>query len=666
LAKKHDPLDPTPWLYDAIQKQSQNRPIEALKDIQKSIELNGNRAIYRSNLLLDQDEASRSTSLARIYDNLGFEKRAIVETARSLSVDPGNYSAHRFLSDAYIRVPRHTAARASELLQAQLLQPININPVQSPLVVDDFNFMNQSGISTTGFNEFSPLMERNQFQLIASGIVGSNSTLGHEIVASGLYDRASVSIGKYNFQSDGFRENNDQKQNVYNAFIQYAVSPRLNLQTEIRSHETEVGDLLQDFNLDTYGSNRSSFKRDSVRVGAKYDISPRQDLILSGVFLNESRERYGQVLTDTTIIDTRFKDQFYKIEAQHLFRNKYINTVLGGGYYTFSAPGKFAEKFPDLLEQDPVYRKKPTTSADRKNIYFYNYINYFQNFNITLGLSYDDFTVAAETSDHAEKINPKFGVQWNIIDNLRLRAAWFETTKAHSPAKQTLEPTQVAGFNQLYDDSDGTRTSRLGIGLDYYWSQFFFAGAEASKRILYIPGIQFADQLEKQNEYLYRTYLYWTPHPYWVIKGEFQFERFARNPDAEAILFFDDAPVRMDTLSAPINIEFFHPSGIFSGLTGTFIQQDLTRKRDLSSNTPRNPKETNSGIDTFFLFDALLGYRLANRKGVLSLEARNLFNQHFFYRNYNLQRISIDNINFSPARTLIPERTFFARFTWNF
>ncbi len=101
MAKALDPNDPTPWFYDAIQKQTQNRPVEALWDLQKSIELNNNRAVYRSKLLLDRDQAARGSSLARIYDNLGFEKRALMETAKSLSLDPGSHSSHRFLSDAY-------------------------------------------------------------------------------------------------------------------------------------------------------------------------------------------------------------------------------------------------------------------------------------------------------------------------------------------------------------------------------------------------------------------------------------------------------------------------------------------------------------------------------------------------------------------------------------
>ncbi|UCE79854.1 MAG: FecR domain-containing protein, partial [Nitrospiraceae bacterium] len=67
MAKELDPLDPTSFFYDAIQKQTLNRPVEALHDMQKAIELNDNRAIYRSKLLLDEDLAARSAGLARIY-----------------------------------------------------------------------------------------------------------------------------------------------------------------------------------------------------------------------------------------------------------------------------------------------------------------------------------------------------------------------------------------------------------------------------------------------------------------------------------------------------------------------------------------------------------------------------------------------------------------------
>ena len=74
IAKELDPNDPTPWFYDAIRLQTENRPVEALRDLETSIALNDNRALYRSRLLLDEDRAARGVSLARIYDDLGFEQ----------------------------------------------------------------------------------------------------------------------------------------------------------------------------------------------------------------------------------------------------------------------------------------------------------------------------------------------------------------------------------------------------------------------------------------------------------------------------------------------------------------------------------------------------------------------------------------------------------------
>src|SRR3569833_4205197 len=100
-AKALDPNDPTPWIYDAILKQRDNRPVESLQDVQTSIAHTANRAIYRSRLLLDSDAAARSASLARIYGDLGIPQLAVEEAWKSLGTDPTNYSAHRFLADSY-------------------------------------------------------------------------------------------------------------------------------------------------------------------------------------------------------------------------------------------------------------------------------------------------------------------------------------------------------------------------------------------------------------------------------------------------------------------------------------------------------------------------------------------------------------------------------------
>ncbi len=72
LPRSSTPTIPRHSFYDAIAKQTTNRPVEALKDYEKAIELNDNRAVFRSKLLLDADLAARSAAIARIYNNLGF------------------------------------------------------------------------------------------------------------------------------------------------------------------------------------------------------------------------------------------------------------------------------------------------------------------------------------------------------------------------------------------------------------------------------------------------------------------------------------------------------------------------------------------------------------------------------------------------------------------
>jgi hypothetical protein len=88
-----------------------------------------------------------------------------VEGWNSENTDPTNLSAHRFLSDTYSALPRHEIARVSELLQSQLLQPINITPIQPGLAESNLFLISSQGPSAPGFNTFNPLFNRNQATL---------------------------------------------------------------------------------------------------------------------------------------------------------------------------------------------------------------------------------------------------------------------------------------------------------------------------------------------------------------------------------------------------------------------------------------------------------------------------------------------------------------------
>ncbi len=638
LAKERDPKDPTPWLYDGIQKQTQNRPVEALRDIQKSIELNNNRAVYRSKFLLDRDEAARGSSLARIFENLGFEKRAIMETAKSLSFDPANHSAHRFLSDTYANIPRHEAARVSELLQAQLLQPINVNPVQPHMAVADLNIINNTGPSNPGFNEFTPLMERSKTQLVTSGVVGNNSSLGNEVVFSKFNERTSISLGQFHYETNGFRTNNDQNHDILNAFVQHALTSKLNLQAEVRTRSTHHGYLLQDFDRDSADPNalqnrwRRNINEDTVRVGARYDLSPNQSIITSSQYSDRKNESLGERVLKTN----SEKIEGYQTEIQYQFRSSWFNLLAGSGVYRLNVDPTI-----ELHSSVNTIQCCENFGRNKTNGYVYSNLNLHPDLNATVGFSYDSYKEREYTIDG---FNPKFGLQWNVTNYVRLRMAWLETVKAPLTAHQTIEPTQIAGFNQLFDDFNGTKSRRIGIGIDTHFRDKLFSGFEISDRDLSVPiHLPTSVSLYDQKESLIRAYLYGLLHKRWTARSEIQFEKFSRNE-------INGNPHLIDTLTLPTGIDYFNPNGFFANLTGTFIHQKVDR----------TGKQDNEGTDKTFLVDASIGYRLPKRRGMVSLEARNLFDEFFLYRTTNF--ITPEQV----GPRFIPERTIFARITLNF
>ena len=74
MAIQLDPNDPTAWLYAALLKQQQNRINEAIQDLNNSQARNDNSSLFRSRLLLDEDQAMRSANLAAIYPRCGHDR----------------------------------------------------------------------------------------------------------------------------------------------------------------------------------------------------------------------------------------------------------------------------------------------------------------------------------------------------------------------------------------------------------------------------------------------------------------------------------------------------------------------------------------------------------------------------------------------------------------
>ena len=641
MAKELDPLDPTAWFYDAIRKQTINRPVEALQDMQKSIELNDNRAVYRSRLLLDEDLAARSASLGRIYNNLGFQQTGLVEGWKSVNVDPANYSAHRLLADLYAAIPRHQVARVSELLQSQLLQPINITPIQPLLAESNLFILDGAGPSDPSFNEFNPLFLRNRFALQASAVGGGNDTVGDELVHSAVWNKLSYSLGQFHHQTNGFRENNDQKQDILNGFVQLSLSPETSIQGEIRHKDRDFGDLKLLFDPDRFSPNlRQDQETHTYRLGFHHTFTPKSEVIASvfGQKINEDIDDSNPFFKTERDEDT----DGYLAEAQHLYRNLRFNTIAGLGYYDADLDMK------RKLTPPFIPPSKDHIDIDHFNGYVYAYFKMLSNLTLTAGVSYDDFD--NERTDE-NQFNPKFGLTWNPFPATTLRLAAFRVLTRTLIGDQTIEPTQVAGFNQFFDDVPGTNVWSYGAGIDQIFFKNLFGGLEFYKRDLDVP-YQFVQLAQGTSsfehtdwdEILGRAYLYWTPHPWLAASAEYLYEDFDRGnkfPGPELILDLKTHRLRL-------GCNFFHPSGFFMGLKASYVDQSGEFGNPIIPPTDRDS-------DNFWVVDAGIGYRLPGRFGLFSIEAKNVLDQDFKFQDTD------------PANpTIFPERQVLARITLAF
>ncbi len=640
MSKQLDPNDPTPYFYDAIRKQTENNPVGALEDLNRSIELNDNRAVYRSSLQLDQDDAARGASLARIYQDLGFEQLALEEGVKSVNTDPTSHSAHRFLADIYSSRRRHDIARVSELLQSQLLQPININPVQPRLGEANLFALEGAGPADTSFNEFTPLFTRNKVALHVAVVTGSNDTLGDELTVSGIANRLSFSLGQYHFETDGFRENNDVKHDIYNAFVQFTPSPTTSFQAEVRHLETDSGDLRLRFDPDNFLPNeRREIERDSFRLGFHHKPSTHGDIIGSLIYIDRQQARTDREILAipgfslVSVDSIKTDGDAYSAELQYLHRTDQLNWIVGAGYFDEDLTSILTNVETLTIDPDPPIMQVgiPTVTSEdpqHSNAYLYSNIRLKPSLTLTAGLAYDSYE---DFNSDDDRFNPKLGLMWEAPQGTTLRAAWFKTLKRPFALDQTIEPTQVVGFNQFFDDLNGTRTTRYGVALDQRFTRSLFAGAEASWRKLELNA-------EKQDEQLHRAYLSWAVNKTLSFNAEYLFEDF--DIDLRTTSLISDITTRR----VPLGVNLYWPNGLIAELRASYVDQEV-----IENGIPED--------DQFWVTDASIGYRLPKRWGIVRLTAKNLFDEQFNYHD----------INFNTGEPLIPlfqpERQVFAHFT---
>jgi Tfp pilus assembly protein PilF len=602
LAKELDRNDPTPWFYDAILKYSQTRPAEAILDLDKSADLNDDRAVYRSRQQLDADLAARNVSQATVYNELGFHQLGLTEAAHSLAVDPASGSAHRFLADIYATVPRYDIARASELLQAQLRQPLGASPLQ-PQLANDVLFRNTFfGPAIVGLNEFNPLFIHNDQEFQLFGLLGDNNTYGNQAIFGGLHGPVSFSLSQFAADTDGYRANNDDRLRQYDGFVQAQFGANTSAQVEVTSADRESGDLQSAFDPDFFSEAvRNEEELDTQRLGIRHVIDSQTDVLVSVI-----RQDRQASLDDPDFPVTIITEQdSWKAEAQYLTSRGEFDVIVGASYFE-------GESEEELIT--PFFSFATQSTPRHINAYAYIYLPAPASLpQVQVGVSYDDLT--SDVGEQSE-VNPKIGATWKVADSLTLRAAGFRVLKRRINSDQGLEPTQLAGLNQFFDDRNGAVSEGGGLAADFKFSPLVSGGLQVTRRNLTVPFFDFAGEVffQRQREDVASGYLYWLPGKNFSVSFEPRYHDFDVGATFE----------KLELTEAPLTVRFASSSGLWAGVSVTAVRQ---------SGEFQGPGGFDvAGSDSFWLVDAIVAYRLPRRMGTVSLQATNLFNEKFQFQ----------------------------------
>jgi hypothetical protein len=239
-------------------------------------------------------------------------------------------------------------------------------------------------------------------------------------------------------------------------------------------------------------------------------------------------------------------------------------------------------------------------------------------------------------------------VEWRPDPRVTLRLAAFETRKPCLISNQTLEPTQIVGTSQFYDDLNGTRATGYGASVDIRATSRLAVGISLQRRKLSFPFLDISDigelqeEIDGAEELQASTYASLILGPRLVAHAMLTAERWSY--DAERPLF----PEELETLRAPLTLGYYVPSGLFASTTLTGVAQE---KIDVAGQ---------SAQDSFATIDAAIGYRFPDARGGVVLEVSNLLDESFKYEDDNFRS------TIRQRADLLPERMVLVRAVVNF
>jgi hypothetical protein len=133
-------------------------------------------------------------------------------------------------------------------------------------------------------------------------------------------------------------------------------------------------------------------------------------------------------------------------EVRYLLRTDRVSLTSGLGQFQSHRHRQLVSIF-DPDDPGSVVSQEFADDPRQTNAYLYSYVGLPRHVTLTLGGSADFYTSTLFTRN---QFNPKVGLSWNAAPSTTVRVAAFRTLYRAVISSQTIEPTEVSGFNQFF------------------------------------------------------------------------------------------------------------------------------------------------------------------------------------------------------------------------
>ncbi len=683
-AKALDKNDPTPYLYKGIALTDLNRPAEAVQEINRSIDLNDNQAVFRSRIMLDRDQAVSNYNLARAYTELGLGEWAYSKAVTSVKKAPTDSSAYIFLANSYLATRQRLAAGETAFLLYRLLSPAN-----------------QATFSL--YNDYTPMFEMPYWRGLLQGGIGSwqerKSIQEHSLEVYGGLPGLAFDVGGFYTEDRGFRSRNGADKNyTITGLLKAEPTVKHSLLFNYSYYDDKAGDTsnLNDFRFINSPFFQQFFRSRTYEFGYVYRLNPNATfLAYYNYSANDSRTKNptfssgqfpftfppfsvsppfppGYTVVDSGY-DTFDMKEYFLQDISHETHNAQIqqqlvvdkHTLIGGFDY-FSGHLKFrsADQIQQLIKNyfnltstlfdpngNPVFSiSNPYTiplnifltansnfafrPPERSTtFYLLDYWNVSPRLMIEMGVVKDiakSSRVGFATPVYNNKWGGRLGLNYLAGDGHTLRLALQEHVATHFLSlSPSLIPPEVASFPWQINVDDGAQVREAGFAWEAQWTPKTFGVLRLNAHRISIPLYEVDTNLvEHRVQWMWKRYL--ASYTVNQIIGRYLglgLLGYAKKIDPNFVGSRD-----FKEYGGAGQLIFWHPNGFRAGFSSFLVRQDLT----------------NRGDNLFGLLNAMVGYEFPGKRGLATLEVDNLLNHHFFFQK---EFVTLDS--FFPARRIM-------------